>query len=323
MPSRRASLTGLIGFVSVIAVAVLLWANRWNIYDSWRLRNYQAPAQVAQLATDTTMNDKTRRLFYVYRPELDDKTDFVQKCKSAEKTIVLGCYVPSSGIYLSNITDERLKGVLQVTAAHETLHAAYDRLSASEKAHVDSTINAAYAKVTDQRIKDTIEAYKKSDADITNELHSILGTEVRDLPPELEAYYSRYFTNRKAIVAFSEQYEKAFNDRQKAVADYDKQLADLKTQIDSQQKSLEGQDGSLKAERSRLDALLAAKQYEAYNAGVPGFNAQVATYNATVRKIRGLIDTYNDIVNKRNAVALEETELVKAIDSRPDTISGQ
>ncbi len=323
MPSRRTRVTSLVAFLSVFVIAALLWFNRWNIYDSMRLRNYQAPAAVSQLATDTTMNDKTRRLFYVYRPELDGKDSFIQNCKSAEKTIVLGCYVPSKGIYLSDITDPRLAGVVQVTAAHETLHAAYDRLGPSEKSKVDGMLNSAYAQVTDTRIRETIDAYRKDGADVTNELHSILGTEVRNLPADLEAYYARYFKDRKAVVAFSEKYEQAFDDRKKAVDTYDEQLKSLKSQIDASEDKLASQDANLKSERARLDGLLSSKQYEAYNAGVPGFNAQVSAYNASVRQIRSLIDKYNDAVSKRNAIALEESELVKAIDSRPDTITGQ
>lgn len=323
MPSKRLRVTGLVAFVIVLAAAGLLWLNRWNIYDELRLRSYQAPLAVAQLATDTTMNDHTRRLFYVYHPELEDKTAFVQSCKSAEKTIVLGCYVPAQGIYLSNITDPRLAGVVQVTAAHETLHAAYDRLSPSERTKVDAMLNTAYGKVTDKRIKDTIDAYRKDGADITNELHSIMGTEVRDLSPDLEAYYAKYFKDRKAIVAYSEKYEQAFAERQNVVANYDQQLASIKKQIDNAEASLTSQEATLKTDRARLDGLLSAKKYDAYNAGVPGFNAEVNAYNLNVRKIRTLIDQYNDVVNKRNAVALEESELVKAIDSRPDTINTQ
>lgn len=323
MSNRRIRIVSLVTFVSVIIIAGLLWLNRWDIYDALRLRGYQAPAAIVQLATDTTMNDKTRRLFYVYRPELDDKQSFIQNCKSAEKTIVLGCYVPSQGIYLSDITDPRLAGVVEVTAAHETLHAAYDRLSPSEKTRIDTLLNKAYEQVTNTRIRETIDAYRKEGADITNELHSILGTEVRDLPPELETYYAKYFKDRKAIVAFSEKYEKAFDDRKKAVAGYDRQLEDIKKQIDVAENKLGSQEAGLKSERTRLDGLLSLKQFEAYNTGVPGYNAQVNGYNASVSQIRSLIDRYNDIVNKRNAVALEESELVKAIDSRPETINNQ
>lgn len=323
MTMRSTRITGLISFGIVLLLGAGGWLNRWNIYDSIRLRNYQPPAAVVQIATDTTMNDKTRRLFYVYHPDLEDKATFNGHCQSTEKTIVLGCYISGQGIYLSNITEARLQGVIQVTAAHETLHAAYDRLNANDKQHVDDLINQAYTRVTDQRIRDTIEAYRKNGADVTNELHSILGTEVRDLPPELEQYYTRYFTNRKAIVAYSEQYEKVFTEQQQVVTQDDAKLAELKKQIDGLQTGLGSQAQALKSERARLDGLLAAKSYDAYNAAVPGFNAKVGSYNAQVNQTRGLIDQYNSVVAERNAAALEENQLVKAIENSPSTIDSQ
>src|SRR6185295_11567695 len=102
------------------------------------------------------MTPDTRRLFYVYHPVLEDKQAFNSHCTDSEKTIVLGCYISRTGIYLYDVTDSRLNGVEQVTAAHETLHAAYERLSSSERKRVDGLTAQAFAQVTDQRIKDTI-----------------------------------------------------------------------------------------------------------------------------------------------------------------------
>lgn len=307
----------------IIAVPVIAWTQRWNIYDNARLRGYTPPKEVVQLATDDTMNNNTRKLFYVYHPELDDKSTFSNNCKSSEKTIVLGCYVDGQGIYLYNVTDARLNGVVQVTAAHETLHAAYERLNGKEKTHINNLINQAYSNVKDDRIRKTIEDYRHNGADVTNELHSILGTEVRDLPPELETYYQRYFTDRKKIVSFSEQYEKVFSERKDKVAADDAMLTQLKAQIEDAEQDLNNREAAISAERQRLDSLLANKNYTAYNAGVPGFNRMVSAYNAEVNVVRGLIDQYNAIVAERNALVNEESELVKAIDSRPNTVQGQ
>lgn len=243
----------------IIAVPVIAWTQRWNIYDKARLRGYTPSKQVVQLATDTTMDDDTRRLFYVYHPQLDDKSTFSQNCKSSEKTIVLGCYVDGQGIYLYNVTDARLNGVIQVTAAHETLHAAYERLSGKEKTHINELINQAYANVKDERIRKTIDDYRKNGADVTNELHSILGTEVRNLPPELETYYQRYFSDRKKIVSFSEQYEKVFSERKDKVVADDAKLTTLKQQIEDAEQDLNNKEAAIAAERERLDGLLPPK----------------------------------------------------------------
>jgi hypothetical protein len=220
-------------FVSALLVLLLpvvgFW-QRWNIYDKWQLRNYTPSSQVVSLANDASGNDTGRRLFYVNHPQLDTKEEFRKNCTTGEQTIVLGCFVPFQGIFLQNINDERLTGVIQVTAAHEMLHAAYQRLSPSEKKRVGALIDADFANLKDERIKSTIEDYKKAGADITNELHSILATEVRTLSPELENYYKNYFLDRSKVVDFSDKYEAAFTGRKAQVAAYDKQLADIKQQ---------------------------------------------------------------------------------------------
>lgn len=269
------------------------------------------------------MGDKTRRLFYAYHPSLENRATFNTHCPLTEKTIVLGCYVKNTGIYLYDVSDERLHGVVEVTAAHETLHAAYDRLSGKDRSHVEAMIDAAYATVTDERIKKTIEAYRANGADVTNELHSILGTEVRNLPADLEQYYKRYFMDRLAVVNYSEQYEKAFTDRQDEIARDDAQLKTMKAQIESLTASLKQEAKKIDAEYVALQQLKSSGQIEKYNAGVPVYNRAVSTYNADAKQAETLISQYNALVERRNAIALEENQLQKALDSRPATLQAQ
>ncbi len=217
----------------ILAAPVFAWLKQEAIYDAYRLHNYQAPVNVSQLATDDKLTDNGRHLFYVYHPQLQNKEDFHSSCSGSEKTIVLGCYILRRGIYLYDIQDARLAGVEQVTAAHEMLHAAYDRLSPNEKKQLNVWVTDAYSKNTDQRIKDTFENYKKDGADTTNELHSILGTEVRSLSPELENYYKRFFSDRSTVVAYSEKYQAAFSARKTQGDQYIGQLNSLKIQTDN------------------------------------------------------------------------------------------
>ena len=309
--------------VAFLGVLVLGFVKRWDIYDTWRLHNYAAPAQFATIATETGMNDDTRRLLYVNHPALEEKNTFRDHCAKGEKTIVLGCFVPFSGIYVQNITDDRLKGVVEVTTAHETLHAAYQRLSPSEKKKVDGWLQEQFATLQDQRIKDTIEDYRKNGDDVDNELHSILGTEVPNLIPQLEDYYKRYFTDRSKVVAYSQSYEDAFTSRKAQIAAYDNQLEELKKSIDAHNASLDTKETQLNASERQLQQLKRSNQVEAYNAAVPAYNAQVQDYNAEVATTRGLIDQYNAILKSLNAIVFEEQELVKAIDSRPEAVNSQ
>lgn len=312
-PRRALRLTFSLGLLLVVLAG--FWQKQ-NIYDWWKLRGYDPPLSIAQLATDTTMKEDARRTFYIYQPELNNKQEFNQNCgtHAHEHTIVLGCYLKNKGIYLLDVTDPRLNGVEEVTAAHELLHAKYDRLKRSERERIDKLVNQAYASVTDERIRKTVDEYRSAGAEVTNELHSILGTEVRELPAELEDYYGRYFSNRQKIVGYSESYQAAFTERKDRVALYDAQLNDLKAQIDENQSELNQLSAALNAEREQVEN-------SGSQSAVDAFNRKVRQYNNLVTATKELIERYNQIVTERNQIALEEQELFDAINSNSqDTV---
>ncbi len=173
-----------------------------------------------------------------------------------------------------DVTDQRLNGVIQVTAAHEVLHAEYDRLSRTERENVDKLAAEFFANLSNDRIKRTIERYKSKDPSVVpGELHSILGTEIRDLSPELETYYSRYFSDRSKIVSYSEGYEQTFVDLSNQVEEYDFQLESLKNTIESNRVEIQGQSGDIERQKQRLDNLLSSGQTEDYNSSVESFNS--------------------------------------------------
>jgi hypothetical protein len=324
MVNRSKQAVSLLISLMLLATPAVAWSQRQDIFDWWQLRNYQASAEIKDLAQRTTMTDSARHLLYVYHAELEDKLSFNRNCPTTEQTIVLGCYVSGQGIYIFKVTDQRLAGIEEVTVAHEMLHAAYERLSGSERKRIDTLTQQAFDNLTDQRIKGNIKAYRDRDPKVVpTELHSIIGTEVRNLSPELEAYYQRYFKDRKTVVSFSEHYEAAFSERRAQVARYDEQLKQLREQIDSNQMEINNRREELNRQKAALDAALAAKRYEEYNAGVPPYNAAVRSFNALVNRTQSLIDEFNTIVAARNAIALEESELSKAMDSRPSTIQTQ
>jgi hypothetical protein len=317
------------GFSLVVLASLLLalW-QRQAIIDWWRLRNYDPPPSVAALATDTGMTDGARRVFYVNHPELLSNQDqFRQSCPIAEQTIILGCYQsPQSGIYIYEVSDSRLDGVEQVTAAHEMLHAQYDRLSDDEREAIDRQLLAFYESgAVSERVKSTIDLYKQTEPDdLVNEMHSIFGTEVVALPTELESYYQRYFTDRTKVVTFSERYEAEFTSRTQQITDMDNQLAQLKSQIDSQENNLTAQLAALEAEDAKLDFYRNNGDFATFNSLVPSYNAKVNnakvnSYNAGVNKLKKDIERYNQLVNERNSLAAELKGLEQAIDTRLTT----
>ena len=281
----------------IAAPFAVVW-QRQHMYDWWRLHNYVASADIAKLATDTSMTDKARNIFYVNRPQLYKKQDFRQQCVKNEQTIVLGCFKSNEGIYIYNVNDARLAGIIEVTAAHEFLHAAYDRLSTKERSRVDALTAEAYKNLKDERIKRNVESYRSGDATVVpNELHSILGTEVAQLPAELETYYKTYFSNRPKIVAYSQKYEKEFSTREATLAAYDKQIDTLKNEIDAANASLKNRADAIDAESSRLDSLRNQNRIEEYNAGIPGYKYMVDSYNRDLSALKAKITKYKNLID--------------------------
>lgn len=326
--SHKKGFAGLIFTASLLVVLAGGYLFRQDLSDWYRLRQYQPPAEIVALADQISLTDDGRRIFYTTHPDITGKDEFNTNCRqgaASEYSIVLGCYVSNGGLYgdmyLYDIDDERLSGVVQVTAGHEMLHAAYDRLSDKERERVDALLLQTYQNLPEGRIRDTIAQYEANDpAAVPSELHSILGTELRDLPPELEEYYSQYFADRLVVVAFSEQYEAEFTRRTNQVAEFDARLASLKTDIEANQAAIDARNSDLEQARAQLDAFEASGDAAGFNALVGSFNAQVAAYNALVAETRTQIETYNSLVEERNNLALEVAELTKAIDSRPEAL---
>lgn len=309
----------LLTVLLVVAAGLVLFRSR-DIRDWWVLRSYVPSERVAQISAKTTMTSYAKNLFYVYDPQIEPATEFNANCTIAEASIVLGCY-NGSGIFVFDVTDPRLAGVHDVTAAHEMLHAAYDRLSQTERTRVDALTKHEYSKLTDERLLAVVAAYRQRDPQVVpNELHSILATEVRSLDPELEAYYKKYFTDRLAVVALSEAYEHVFTENIERVNKYDTELAILKVKIESIEASLGSRAKQIAIDKAQLDQLKRSNNVSDYNAMVPGYNQSVNTYNSDLTTYKSLIDEYNKKVADRNAITVEQNNLVKSLDSKAQAL---
>jgi cell division protein FtsB len=293
-----------------------------DIIDWWRLRDYTPSVRIETIANAASLNDYGKKLFYVNDPiVLDDKAVFAESCQTSNEIIVLGCHITNQQIFLFDVKDDRLQGIVEVTAAHEMLHAAFSRLTLDEQDDLTTKLQAYYdeLKQTNERLRQTIESYATRDTSIVgNELHSILGSEIRDLPRDLEEYYSQYFVNRSSVVTLAEAYEAEFIKRESQIKKYDAQLDSLNDDITRLEADILFQSQALKTEKQLLESLRANP--DAYNAGVSPYNEKVNAYNVDARRLQELIVSYNNVVALRNEIALEERDLVKAIDSRVETL---
>ncbi|HET9850638.1 MAG TPA: hypothetical protein VFP35_03385 [Candidatus Saccharimonadales bacterium] len=301
------------GLLAIIVLLIMALTHLQAIEDWQKLRGYNPPAAITELADQDTMTAYTRHVFYVNHPQIvSGVANFRKDCPESEQTIVLGCYRSGqNGIFIYNVPNSQLYGIAQVTAAHEVLHAAYARLSSKDKAYVDGLLQDYYKHdLTDQRILGEIKLYKQTEPNnVVDEMHSVFGTEADNLPKPLENYYKRYFSNRSVIVNFSQNYQSEFASRINRVKADDQKLAAMKAQIDALEQSLNSQLTVIQSQRAQVQSSNDPGQINRYN-------AEVTAYNNGVADLQSQISTYNQLVDERNAIAADIASLQNSIDTR-------
>jgi hypothetical protein len=289
IPSFVYTLLLAIGFV-------WLFFNYQHVIDQVVVYQYKPSSEVTQVADEVHFTEKGKFLYLAAQPQLNDRDDFNKHCeKKAEQTVVLGCYLGPQHLYIYNITDPRLSGVRQVTAAHETLHAAYDRLSYVERKKVDKMIEAALPSVqkSEPDLAERLKIYDKTEpGERNNELHSILGTEAATLPPDLEAYYTQYFTNRSIITTYAAQYDKVFED------------------VKNQQNQLVTDLDNLATEINTLT--------EEYNTETTKLNGDITEFNQTANSQYSTQSEFNaargDLLTRRNELEAKRETINSKVD---------
>lgn len=322
--SKKSQLFKLLLSLFLLLAAVWIFFNRNYVIDEIALRQYTPTAEITSIAERTQMTDHSKRFFYVSHPEINNAEQFNKNCQSKdEQSIVLGCYTMRK-IYIFNVTDERLNGVKEVTAAHEMLHAAYDRLSNTEKKRVNALLEEESTKVQNPRLINLIALYKKTDPDqIQNELHSILPTEVPELSPELEEYYARYFEDRQLVVGLSQQYEAVF-------AENETRRTQLQTELELLRSEIESRTVSFNGGITQLNTDIEAFNQKAQNgsfASQSQFNNErqrLINRQQALQQERAIIDSRIDLFNQKRQelIALngEAQSLNQSLDSTPEDV---
>jgi len=280
------------------------------------------PAEVVALV-DGVLTEAGERSYYEAEPRLLDREAFQAACPNdSELTVVLGCYSDGT-ISILRIERPELTRVMEVTAAHEMLHAVYAGLAGPERRQVDGWIEEFYAGLVDPDIRDVVGQYERSEPrQRLNELHSILATEVGALSPALETYYGRYFTDRRRVVAANESYEGMFREIRRRV---DKRHGEIE-QLCAQLRMLDGRIATKKAQleavEQQLKRLDAQGDVRAYNALIPRQNALVEEATGVIDRFNELVDLHNAKVDQVNGLALRQDELVSDLGSRPSIPRG-
>ena len=263
------------------------------------------------LVGTTTMTDQGKELFLAARPQVDDRAAFAKDCPTPDSrnAFVLGCYRPGHRrIFILRIDRPDLAQAMTVTAAYEMLHAAYADLDATARKGVDAMVDDAFRASRDERLRALADdlgglpARERRDA-----LHALLGTQVAQLPADLEHYYALFFRDRQAVVSAFWSYKTAFDA-------LDSQLDRLAQEIDgmkAQVVALHRQYDVAGADADRLTAQLHdVKSRDAGEALVAQQNIAVDRANDLARGLLAAVAQTNAKIETHNGLVLDDQQLI-------------
>jgi len=239
-----------------------------------------APSSTAvELADAAHLSAQGRALFYATAPRVLDAKSFAGECTDAPAMAVhadsrVGCYVSGANkIVVYQPADPRLRGFAVETAAHETLHAAWETLTAGERDQLVPLLESAVAPfAADSTLqKELAGSVGSHPQNRPTEMFAYVGTLVAPgggVDPALEAVYDRFIADRVALVAVHTGDVALLDGMRTTIQDASKALATTE--------SKNAQDRAQQA----ADASSAAFYQRAYDAKV----AEVAAMPAATRK---------------------------------------
>jgi hypothetical protein len=311
--------------ISFIVAGIFLvaagWAvlNRQYVLDLINYNLYKPNSMIVSFAEKSSMNDEGKFLFYSAQPSLAERDDFNKSCPnhSGGALAILGCY-DGQKIYIYNISNPKLDGIRQETAAYEMLHAAYKRITGEDKTKLDSLIEAEYK---NQATSDTEAAvtyfakYEPNDRD--NELFSVIATQFSTINPQLESYYSRFFTNRQTLVALYDSYSSVFTGLKSQSDDLYNEITTLGKQITTDKASYNQESIQLQSDITTFNQQARSgtmTQYE-YNTSRSSLETRIAQLSSDRQAVNEKITTYNNELSQYQALSLQVKTLNQSIDS--------
>ncbi|WGD38513.1 hypothetical protein [Lysinibacter sp. HNR] len=320
---KRGRIIAFIAVIAVAAIALLGYINRQYITDQVTVWTFTPSSEVVEVKDRLNLTDRGEFVFLASSPTLESSQLFNEQCSNVnhgDGGHVLGCFT-GENIHLFKIDDERLNGVVEVTAAHELLHAAYSRLSDAEKEDLNRILLSEYERIGAEKpeIKERMAVYDQlTEAQFVNELHSVLGTEVSGLSAELEEHYATYFTNRQIILDLFNSYHSAFTSLQSQAQEIEAQMRSLGDSIESRRQSYEESITTLNAtiaafnDRAQSGSFSSQAEFQSERnrllSRADALEAERTTLESDVSK-------YNELRQKLIALGAESQELNRVLDS--------
>ena len=304
----------------LVALSILIFTNRQRIIDQVTVWQFKSTSEIDSLVDRSGMNDYGKFLYLASQPVLDSTQNFNNECNRIENTTsILGCY-SYSRIYIYNVTDPQLDGIREVTATHETLHAIYARLGDGEKERINALLETEYKKLESNKdYSDRMAFYARTEpGERDNELHSVIGTEISDISPELETYYGKYFSDRQKVVVLNAKYSSKFINLKNHANILAAQLTTLATNISNNSAQYNASIATLNNDilifnnRAANSGFSSNAQFAAERAAL---SARVTELGLNRDSINSDIAQYDLTLAEYNSIATESRKLYSSIDS--------
>ncbi len=313
-------IANVVASLILIGLSFFIIANRQRIVDQITVWQFKSTTELTGLVERSGMNDYGKFLYLASQPVLDATQSFNSECDRVENTAsILGCY-SNNRIFVYDVSDPQLDGVREVTATHETLHAAYARLDDSIKNRINVLLEAEYKKLENNKdYSDRMAFYARTEpGERDNELHSVIGTEIAIINPELEQYYNQYFSNRQKSVALNIKYSSVFiNLKNKANSLLDQMKAlsvSVSTRVAQYNIDVKSSEAAIADfnKRAANGYFKTMQQFNTERAALAGVLADLAT---TRTSISADIAQYDKLLGEYNSIASESKKLYNSIDS--------
>lgn len=231
--------------LAVAAAGLFAYMNRQQINDHFAAQRFEPSAEIVELTERLQLTSAGHRIFWASEPTLDASQKFNRRCAAvdhSEDGHILGCFTRDR-IHLFKVADERLAGIVEVTAAHELLHAAFARIQGSDRSSLVDRLTELYEQLAedDPGLVKRMEVYSSlSRTAFANELHSVLGTELRELPAWLEAHYAAWFEDRSIILDFFDDYHSVFDQLRDRSESIQAEMAEIRFDVETRSASYRG-----------------------------------------------------------------------------------
>ncbi|MBR3144020.1 hypothetical protein IKF12_02345 [Candidatus Saccharibacteria bacterium] len=312
----KAGLLSIAMAIFALIVITVIYCNRVFLRDFFRGLAYQPTSEMIALKVNLGLTNDGDLIFKSSWPELEGKEEFNEHCRTVETTTaILGCYTNET-ICIYDITDKRLDGIREATLAHELLHAVYARLSEAERNGLKPYLDEVYNKNKDI-LGDELKIYAETEQ--YEELYVRAGTEIKDLPEELEKHFARYFKDQDVIAGYYNKYASVFKDLDKQIKELKKELDQKYATIESMKTEYEQRLANLNADISEFNSCAAtagcfSSEWEFYvkrNELLAEKDALLNLYE----EINDLVASYNEMVSEYNKNIIYSQALNNAINS--------